>query len=425
MGFNLGAFAGGISKGANDTIDIMNKIDDSQRNKERYDEEKATRLAKKEFQDNLEKLRRDRSTGTGEFEDLVDEGVLAQRKAPAGIATPGQESAPTASKNPLKDGGEGLYRNQKLADDRYYNRLADLQEKLYSFTDPSKAAFVREEMEKLRDADFERQRKVATSALITGAPNALSLANKAYGFQKDGFKIDETSGKFDPEKGWTGVNIVDKDGKVVNTLNLNQKGIMEMYLSGTPDKLVDFNIRNRTLNIAEEKLPFEKDALAATASKDRNIGSYYGGAGAQMKADANQAKVEAIFKPYMDGKIKVDPLWDPDKKLKAEAHNATIDSQVGTAVNLYQDPANKGIKSAGNAIEASRALYDIKVVADPNKKGELGLDLRNWSEPKEGDKFAGSHYIYKGAGGGAVYVPKDRVNTAIDRAKVLATQNKK
>jgi predicted metalloendopeptidase len=199
---------------------------------------------------------------------------------------------------------------------------------------------------------------------------------------------------------------------------------MEMYLSGTPDKLVDFNIRNRTLNIAEEKLPFEKDALAATASKDRNIGSYYGGAGNQLKADANQARLEGMFKPYLDGREKVENWMSDKKKQEVTDKNSRIEAQVGTALNIYQDPANKSIKSSGNAMEASRALYDIKVIADPNKKGELGLDLSRWSEPAEGDKFAGSHYIYKGAGGGAVYVPRDRVQIAIDRAKSLASQNK-
>ena len=426
MGFNLGTFAGGLSKGANDVIDMWNKIDESKYRKEEIDEKRRIRKANEDFAKDLETLRTERREGSGSFEDLLSDDVRNSRTQQAGIATPGAETPQprTGSKNPLLDGGEGLYRNQKLADDRYYNRLADIQERLYSVVDPAKAVLVREQLAELRDKDFERTRKTATAALLAGHPNALSLANKAYGFQKDGFQIDTTSGKFDPNTGWSGVNIVDKDGKVTQTMNLTSDDIMKMYFASTPDQLVDFNMKSRDMQIKEEKLPFEKDSLAASASKDRGIGDYYRVAKGSLDSANIDQKIESAFKPYLDAREKVETYMDPVARGKVQEKNAQIESQVGTAIEFYRDPANKNIKSSGSSMEASRALHTIGIVPDPKNAGKGALDISKFHPLDPSEKYAETHYVYQGSGGGFVYVPKGRVDNAIARARAL-NQNKK
>ena len=425
MGFNLGTFAGGVSKGANDVIDMWNKIDESKYRKEEQDEKSRIRKANADFAKDLETLRTERREGTGSFEDLLSDDVKNSRTQPSGIATPGAETPQprTGSKNPLLDGGEGLYRNQKLADDRYYNRLADLQERLYSITDPSKAVLVREQMAELRDKDYERSRKTATAALLSGAPNALSLANQAYGFQKDGFQIDTTSGKFDPKAGWQGVNIVDKDGKVTQTMNFTRDDIMNLYFSSTPDKLVDYNMKSRDMAIKETKLPFETGALSASAKKDRSIGNYYDGAKGQMDSVANDTRIESSFKPYLsEGIRKVESYMSKDDKDAIAAHNAQVEATVGTAIDIYKDPANKGKASAGKMMDVSRQIYGMQLTR--NGKGEVGVDMSSWSVPKD-EKLAGSHYAYTDPAGGVTYVRKERIDAVIDRLRQQASQSSK
>ena len=417
MGFNLGTFAGGLSKGANDVIDMWNKIDESKYRKEEVDEKRRIRKANEDFAKDLETLRTERREGSGSFEDLLSDDVRNSRIQPSGIATPGAETPQprTGSKNPLLDGGEGLYRNQKLADDRYYNRLADLQERLYSVVDPSKAVMVREQMAELRDKDYERSRKTATAALLAGSPNALSLANQAYGFQKDGFQIDTTSGKFDPKTGWSGVNIVDKDGKVTQTMNFTRDDIMNLYFSSTPDKLVDFNMKSRDMQIKEKKLPFETGALAASAKKDSSIGNYYDGAKVQMDTANVDSKIETAFKPYLTENLQKEQTWmDPKQKEKVAARNALTEATVGTAMEIYRDPANKGKASTGKMMDVSRQIYGMQLTK--NAKGEVGVDMSAWSVPKD-EKIAGTHYAYTDPAGGVTYVRKERIDAVIDRLR--------
>ncbi len=425
MGFNLGTFAGGVSKGANDVIDMWNKIDESQYRKEEVDEKRRIRKANEDFAKDLAVLRDERKSGTGQFEDLLNDDVKASRTQQPGIATPGAEPVQpkTGSNNPLLDGGEGLYRNQKLADDRYYNRLADLQERLYSVIDPSKAVMVREQMAELRDKDYERGRKTATAALLSGAPNALALANQAYGFQKDGLSIDTTSGKFDQKAGWSGVNIVDKDGKVVQSMNLTRDDIMNLYFASTPEKLVDFNMKSRDMQIKETKLPFETGALAASAKKDRSIGNYYDGAKGQMDSVANDTRIESAFKPYLsEGIRKVESYMSKDDKDAIAAHNAQVEATVGTAIDIYKDPANKGKASAGKMMDVSRQIYGMQLTR--NDKGEVGVDLSKWSVPQD-SKIASTHYAYTDGAGGVTYVRKERIDAVIDRLRQQASTSSK
>lgn len=422
MGFNLGTFAGGLSKGANDVIDMWNKIDESKYRKEEIDEKRRTRKANEDFAKDLETLRTERREGTGSFEDLLSDDVRNSRTQPAGIATPGAETPqPRAgSKNPLLDGGEGLYRNQKLADDRYYNRLADIQERLYSVVDPAKAVLVREQLAELRDKDFERTRKTATAALLAGAPNALSLANKAYGFQKDGLQIDTTSGKFDPNTGWSGINIVDKDGKVTQSMNFTPDDIMKMYFASTPDKLVDFNMKSQDMAIKVKKLPFEINSLAASAKKDSNIGDYYGIAKGTLDNANVDSKIATEFRPFYEQNLRKEQTYmNPDDKKAVADHNAQIEATVGTAIDIYKDPANKGKGSAGKMMNVSRQIYGMKLTE--NGKGEVGVDMSAWSVPKD-EKIAGTHYAYTDPAGGVTYVRKERVDAVIDRLRQQASQ---
>jgi hypothetical protein len=361
MATNWGALAGGIGGGISAGVDIMDKLENSDFKKEEreawrgeQEEKKRKREALLKHQQGINALNEERRTGTGSFETFLAASVRDQRKN--GIATPGADrSRAYGSNNPLMNGGEGLYGNQDDADSHYYARLANLQTEYYAVADPAKVPLIGEELAALRDKGYERNRKAATVALMSGAPGALEMANRAYGFQKDGFQLDTTSGTFDKEKGWSGVKLIDANGKPVKEMNFTPSDIMRLYLSSTPDKLVDFNLKERQVGAAETSAGASVTSANASMMNARSTAAgvesknalnyatanYYNTAKSDAEALKAETAADNAFKEF--GKpLAIDPNLPREKQNEIQMLNDDNASKRGFAVQLFKDPMNKG-----------------------------------------------------------------------------------
>jgi hypothetical protein len=378
MATNWGALAGGIGQGVSAGINIMNQLEEGDFKKEQRDSWRADEAEKKRKRDSLVKyqqginaLNEERKTGTGSFETFLAPSVRENRKN--GIAGPGQDrSKAYGSNNPLMNGGEGLYGNQDDADNHFYARLQALQTDYYSVADPAKVPLIGEELAALRDKGYERTRKAATVALLSGAPGAISLANKAYGFQKDGVMLDSNSGSFEKGKGWTGVNLVDANGQVQKTMNFSEADIMRLYLSASPDKLVDFNLNERKVAATESQAnsaAVSADASLRNAKSTESLvdgknalalaqANYYNGAKsneADARLDTAADKAFAEFgKPLV-----IDPNLDAASQKRIQGVNDENAGKRGYAVQLYKDPMNKGRNAPGNMWNVATGLHTI------------------------------------------------------------------
>lgn len=303
------------------------------------------------------------------------------------------------------DGGEGLYSNQSVADNHYYDRLAAIQEKLYSVTDPTKVTMVREEIDALRERGYDRQRKLAASALISGAPNAIRLANQAYGFQRDGFALDEKSGTFDPQKGWTGVNLIDKNGQVARTMNFTTDDIAKLYLAGDPARLVEFNLKERGVRAQEKGADASvtsanasvTSANAAARNADSNAAEvpsknrlrdaqadYYGGAASGIRQSQADSRIESMFAPFAKEQV-IDPNLPTERQAIIRQANTNLAIQKGLATELYRNPANANNRNPGTLWAASGELLDLR--PERNAQGALSIDPAKYFKPTNNPDF--------------------------------------
>lgn len=412
MAFNFGAFAGGIGTGAKNAIDMMTSLEEAEDRKEErkfrreeMDEKRRIRQAQIDYATQLENLKKERQSGTGTFEQFVSDGIR-QARSTQGVASPAADTSNAyGSRNPLMDGGEGLYANQSVADNHYYDRLAAIQEKLYSVTDPTKVTMVREEIDALRERGYDRQRKLAASALISGAPNAIRLANQAYGFQRDGFALDEKSGTFDPEKGWTGVNLIDKNGQVARTMNFTTDDIAKLYLAGDPARLVEYNLKERGVRAQEKGADASvtsanasvTSANAAARNADSNAAevpsknrlrdaqaNYYGGAADGIRQSQMDQRIESMFAPFAKEQV-IDPNLPTERQAIIRQANTNLAIQKGLATELYRNPANANNRNPGTLWAASGELLDLR--PERNAQGALSIDPAKYFKPTNNPDF--------------------------------------
>jgi hypothetical protein len=439
MSFNFGAFAGGIGAGAKSAVDLLTSLDEAQDRKEdrkflreEQAEKRRIRQAQVDYATQLENLRKERQSGTGSFEQYVNDGIR-QARSVQGVASPASDTSNAyGSRNPLMDGGEGLYGNQSVADNHYYDRLGQIQERLYSVTDPTKVTMVREEIDALRERGYDRQRKLAASALISGAPNAIRLANQAYGFQRDGFALDDKSGTFDPQKGWTGINLVDKNGQVSRTMDLTTEDIAKLYLAGDPARLVEFNLKNRGV-IAQEKsadasvVSANASATSAGAAVTRANADaaqvpsqnrlrdaqadYYGGAAAGIRQSQADARIESMFAPFAKEQV-IDPNLPTDRQAIIRQSNTNLAIQKGLATELYRNPVNANNRNPGTLWAASGELLDLR--PDRNAQGALSIDPVKYFKPTDNPNFV--LYVSPTNPSVRVVIPKEAATQLMQQA---------
>lgn len=235
MGIRLGALVdGAISEYDKGTERNRQAIRDA-RDEERYGQEKADRERKMgddkrsdDIRDRIAGLDKQRMDGSGIFgqdkENLLQPKAIdapaGQQSAPAaqpvsgGIAAPMADAAgqpmPTAqaqvpapqTPNLFTSGGEGRYKNQSKADDLYYKSLGSLLREDYTNKrEYGKAALVDQELEALRDKGYDRTRKTAAAAVVSGAPAEVvsPLVEKAYATINDGKTVKVLGQTVDPK----------------------------------------------------------------------------------------------------------------------------------------------------------------------------------------------------------------------------------
>lgn len=142
----------------------------------------------------------------------VQGAMPAPAPAAGAIATPDTvapapaQAQQTSQPNPFLTGAEGKYQDQKAAMDRYYDMKGAALSKIFRAKgDYDKAELVPKMMNELRDQNWSQKVGASLAAMAGNAPGAREAFGKVYGMVNDGYELDPASGKFDPEKGWTGL----------------------------------------------------------------------------------------------------------------------------------------------------------------------------------------------------------------------------
>lgn len=242
----ISAIATGISQGVEGYGQNVRRAEAMERDQKRFEWEQAdqdakakARAAADEYATQIKQLNSDRANGRlpGADDNLTEEAVSAQQKGDESYARaedrrfgitpqqaaqqPGRMAAdasatPTAREaNIFKSGGEGLYKNQKVADDAYYSKLYETTANYLAATGQhDKIMDLQKRINDMREQGYEPTRKAAAAAVAMGDPNALRLVAKASSLAGLPNTIDPDSGTFDRDtQTYKGVKVTDSSGK--------------------------------------------------------------------------------------------------------------------------------------------------------------------------------------------------------------------
>lgn len=207
--------------------------------------------------------------------------------APAAAAAPAQEQGGVPrSQDIFKSNGEGLYRDQKRANDAYWQTLRDITAEFYEQTGQvDKLMEVDKQISTWRSSSYDELRKATAAAVATGDPEALRMVSKVAELSGLGIKVDPKSGKFDPEsQTYKGVKMVGMDGKEV-TQDLSATRLLTVIGSLSPEKLIEFNFARADAERSAQQderrtratertadaavMRSQADMVTATANRDR------------------------------------------------------------------------------------------------------------------------------------------------------------
>jgi hypothetical protein len=245
------AIATGLKEGVEGYGENVRRAKAIERDDQRFEWEKSEqeskikqRKAADEYASFIKKINDDRAAGLlpGADDNVVQAAPVAQPQSgdaaavPTGrqsaITAPGaaQQAAPTMaapspdqapakpddSANIFKSGGEGKYKNQKLADDAYYDKLYQGTASYLAATGQQDKIFdLRKRVNEMREQGYEPLRKAAAAAVALGEPNALQLVAKASQVSGTPMNIDPNGATFDAEtQTYKNVGVVSPDGKV-------------------------------------------------------------------------------------------------------------------------------------------------------------------------------------------------------------------
>lgn len=197
------------------------KIDEERniRDAERFEEERQQIEARRELNQKLQQVNQDAINGTNGFENF---GYVAPQQQ-GGIAAPNQQP----QQNPFKATADGLYRNQRAADQLLAERRAQVLEEHYArLGQADKIPMARYQMMDMYDKNVERKVKTALSAAAIGAPGAMTSMAEVYKYFNDGAEINPNSGAWDAKtKSWKGVEFKDAKGNVTKS-DITQEQIL-------------------------------------------------------------------------------------------------------------------------------------------------------------------------------------------------------
>lgn len=398
-GLNFGAFVQGATEGYDKGR--QRAIQDEKMDWERAEQkEKADiRTARDDLANSLSSINKDSAYGKlpGSADNALEQQTPAQTDVPVqgAIASPDQAapaSAPAPAKevdrlaNPYMQNGEGLYKNQKLADDAKYKATRDAYANYFTrIGQPEKVLTLDKAVNEMREAAYDPVRKHALAAVSSGQPGAMDMVNKFS--QAAGLGFTYEGGQYDSKNhAWTGVKVTGSDGKSsVETIPVATFGQVMGAL--TFDKALElrFNREDTARKFAIEDKNAESQRISANAASTK-AGAESRYADARVTALGNDAK-GADAKARVEAVNKFFPNADRILKME-ETVNLTKD-QVA-AKNRDFEVDTKGRQIAGHFISLNPKV-DPRVVAGFARSAASG----NLPEVYT-DKETGREYITYG-----------------------------
>ena len=264
--------------------------------------------------------------------------------------------------NLFKSGGEGLYTDQRAADNLKYQLVGEAMKKsLINKGDFGAAMMVDRDIKKMEEEGYEFQRKKAAALVMAGAApeQVVNSLQKVYGFVDDGKSIDPKKTTYDAKTNTYNIAVVDQKTGAVETRPMNQQAMLSTLNQLNPAQVLELNINStrRAEDLAtaagnrKEDIRLKEKELDI---KNKEAGATLAFRGAQMAALSDQvkgadakAKAETIDKsfPYADKMFKPEDLLgksDAEKqKLQAmvESDTRSRNYAVGLAsLNPKIDP---------------------------------------------------------------------------------------
>ena len=302
----ISAIATGLAQGVEGAGENARRMKAMERDDQRFEWEKGeqeakakARAAADEYATQIKQLNTARANGQlpGSDDNLTEEALSAQQKSDESYAraedrrfgiTPQQAAqqpsrmaadataTPNArEQNIFKSGGEGLYKNQKLADDAYYAKLYETTANYLAATGQQDKMFdLQKRINDMREQGYEPIRKAAAAAVAMGDPNALRLVAKASQLAGMPHSIDPDGATFDRDtQTYKGVKVTGPDGKT-ETKDLSAVQLLSAIGTVDAGKAIEYHFARKDadakLAIEERKAKAEETRAGAYAATARD-----------------------------------------------------------------------------------------------------------------------------------------------------------
>jgi hypothetical protein len=215
--------------------------------------------------------------------------------------------------NIFKQGGEGLYADQRAADNLKYQLVGEAMKKsLINKGDFGAAMLVDRDIKKMEEEGYELQRKKTAALVMAGASpdQVVPALKKVYGFVDDGKSIDPKKTTFDANTNTYNIAVVDDKTGEVSMRPMNQQSMLSALNQLTPVQVLELNIGSQR---RAEDIKREDDRFTATQKMEqRKLDVSMSVANAQIaryksltsaeqtaaKGSEQKAKVEAMIKMF-------------------------------------------------------------------------------------------------------------------------------
>lgn len=348
MATGLGSFVEGAVKGYSTVQDIKRREALQKRDDERYamererfamEKTRAEReLEQQRISDEAKKealtVMEDAKFGRGAFAKLADPTkVQAVQQATQSVEQKSDMSydraearrlgrtvdeTQTASVTPeeqniFKQGGEGLYADQRAADNLKYQLIGEAMKKsLIAKGEFGQAMLVDRDIKKMEEEGYELQRKKAAALVMAGAPpeQVVGSLQKVYKFVDDGKSIDPKKTTYDAKTNTYNIAVIDDKTGEVSMRPMNQQSMLTALNQLTPVQVLELNIgsQRRAEDIQREDKKFaatqeiERKKLDVSMSvANAQIARYKSLTNAEQtaaKGSEQKAKVEAMIKMF-------------------------------------------------------------------------------------------------------------------------------
>jgi len=348
MATGLGSFVEGAVKGYSTVQDIKRREALQKRDDERYAmEQERFAMEKTRAERELEQQRiadeakkealtvmEDAKFGRGAFAKLADptklqaiqqatqsvehKSDMSYDRAEARRLGRTVDETQTASVTPeeqniFKQGGEGLYADQRAADNLKYQLIGEAMKKsLIAKGEFGQAMLVDRDIKKMEEEGYELQRKKAAALVMAGAPpeQVVGSLQKVYKFVDDGKSIDPKKTTYDAKTNTYNIAVIDDKTGEVSMRPMNQQSMLTALNQLTPVQVLELNIgsQRRAEDIQREDKKFaatqeiERKKLDVSMSvANAQIARYKSLTNAEQtaaKGSEQKAKVEAMIKMF-------------------------------------------------------------------------------------------------------------------------------